>query len=206
MSEVTGHFEILGTPIEGLSVVVRKPLVDDRGYLERLYCDTELEGVIQGGRVSQINRTWTARRGTVRGIHYQRPPHAEIKLVSCLRGEVFDVAVDLRVDSPTFLRWHAEVLSADNHRAMAIPAGFAHGFQALTDDCEMLYLHTAAYEPAAEAGLHVLDPRLAISWPLPLEGLSPRDAAHAPIGAGFAGVRVAVPDGEIPMESSGRLP
>ncbi|MBU2601977.1 MAG: dTDP-4-dehydrorhamnose 3,5-epimerase family protein [Actinobacteria bacterium] len=185
---MSARFDIHETPLAGLVVVERKPLGDERGYLERLFCEEELATLIGGGRVVQVNRTWTAGRGTVRGLHYQRPPHAEIKFVSCLRGEVFDVAVDLRAGSPTFLRWHSEVLSAAGHRTLVIPAGFAHGFQALSDDCEMLYLHTAAYEPAAEAGLHVQDPRLAIAWPLPVEGLSPRDAAHPPIDADFAGV------------------
>ena len=97
----------------------------------------------------------TASRGTVRGMHFQHPPHAETKFVSCLRGEVFDVAVDLRNGSPTFLHWHAEILSADNHRTLVIPEGFAHGFQTLSDDCEMLYFHTAAYNPEAEGGLNV---------------------------------------------------
>lgn len=98
-------------------------------------------------------------------MHFQRTPHAEMKLVSCVRGLVFDVAVDLRRGSPTFLRWHSELLSADNHKTLVIPEGFAHGFQTLTDDCEMLYLHTTAYAPDAEAGLNPQDARLAIAWP-----------------------------------------
>jgi dTDP-4-dehydrorhamnose 3,5-epimerase len=201
---VTAHFDILGTPLAGLAVVERKPVGDERGYLERLYCEEELGPLMASARVLQINRTFTARRGTVRGLHFQRPPHAEAKLVSCLRGEVFDVAVDLRVGSPTFLLWHAEVLSAANRRTLVIPAGFAHGLQALCDECEMLYLHTAAYEPAAEAGLHVLDPRLAISWPLPVEGLSPRDSHHPPIGLDFAGVRVEASSDDSPAAASRR--
>jgi dTDP-4-dehydrorhamnose 3,5-epimerase len=121
-------------------------------------------------------------------MHFQHPPHAETKLVSCLRGEVFDVAVDLRHNSPTFLRWHAERLSADNHKTLVIPEGFAHGFQTLTDDCEMLYFHTAAYQPGAEGGLNAQDPRLAIEWPLPVVGLSPRDAVYQFLGEDFSGV------------------
>jgi len=187
---VSERFDILETPLPGLTLVIRKPIGDERGYLERLFCEEELRAVIEDGRVVQINRTLTARRGTVRGLHFQHPPHAEIKHVSCLRGEVFDVAVDLRAGSPTFLRWHGEVLSADNHRSVVVPEGFAHGFQALTDDCELLYLHTAAYEASAEAGLHVQDPRLTIEWPLPVEGLSPRDAAHPLVGSDFVGVVV----------------
>ncbi len=96
---------------------------------------------------------------------------------TCLRGEVFDVAVDLRDNSPTFLRWHAEVLSAENHKTLVIPEGFAHGFQTLADDCEMLYFHTAAYHASAEDGLNALDPGLAIKWPLDVDVLSDRDRA-----------------------------
>jgi dTDP-4-dehydrorhamnose 3,5-epimerase len=173
------RFDILATSFAGLRVLQRKPVGDSRGYLERLFCNDELQALAPGKPIVQINRTVTAGRGTVRGMHYQRPPHAETKFVSCLRGEVFDVALDLRHDSPTFLRWHAEVLSADNHKTLVIPEGFAHGFQTLTDDCEMLYLHTAAYQPRAEGGLHAQDPRLAIKWPLGVAVLSERDAAHA---------------------------
>jgi len=130
----------------------------------------------------------TARKGTVRGMHFQRPPHAEMKLVSCVRGEVFDVAVDLRRGSPTFLRWHAERLSADNNRALLIPQGFAHGFQALTDDAELIYCHSAAYDAASEGGLNPRDPRLAIAWPLPITELSARDAQAAMLDAAFTGM------------------
>jgi dTDP-4-dehydrorhamnose 3,5-epimerase len=185
---MSSRFRILGTSLAGLHILQRKPIGDSRGYLERLFCADELRALAPGRHIAQINHTLTANRGTVRGMHFQLPPHAEIKFVSCLRGEVFDVAVDLRDNSPTFLRWHAEVLSADNHKSLVIPEGFAHGFQTLTDDCEMLYFHTAAHEPSAEGGLNAQDPRLAIEWPLPVAGLSPRDAAHPLLGDDFTGL------------------
>jgi dTDP-4-dehydrorhamnose 3,5-epimerase len=185
---MSARFDIMDTPLSGLRVLQRKPIGDSRGYLERLFCAEELQALVPGKHIAQINHTLTASRGTVRGMHFQHPPHAEIKFVSCLRGEVFDVAVDLRHNSPTFLRWHAELLSADNHRTLVIPEGFAHGFQTLTDDCEMLYFHTAAYQPGAEDGLNALDPRLAIQWPLPVAGLSPRDVAHPLLNGDFIGV------------------
>lgn len=185
---MTSRFELCGTPLSGLTVLVRKPLGDSRGYLERMFCVDELSEQLGGRGVAQINRTRTANRSTVRGMHFQHPPHAETKFVSCLRGEVFDVAVDLRRDSPTFLSWHGEILSADNHRTLVIPEGFAHGFQTLADDCEMLYFHTAAYHAAAEGGLHPRDPRLDIAWPLPVAGLSARDAGHPFLNASFAGI------------------
>lgn len=187
---MSGRFDILATPIDGLRVLQRKPIGDSRGYLERLFCMDELQTLLAGRRIEQVNHTLTSSRGTVRGLHFQHPPHAETKFVHCLRGEVFDVAVDLRRGSPTFLRWHAEVLSAGNHRTFVIPEGFAHGFQALSDECEMLYFHTAPYRQDAEDGLHPQDPRLAIDWPLPVAGLSPRDRAHRPVGAAFLGIAV----------------
>jgi len=176
------------TPLSGLKRVRRLPLGDARGFLVRLFCADELRDAGWRVPVAQINQTRTRERGSVRGMHYQRPPHAETKLVHCLRGEVFDVAVDLRRGSPTFLRWHAERLSEENGVALLIPAGFAHGLQTLAGDVDMLYCHSAAYAPAAEAGLHPRDPRLAIDWPLPIAALSPRDDAHAFVGADFDGV------------------
>ena len=170
------RFDLLETALAGLFVIQRKPLADSRGYLERLYCTAEFHELTGGRPIVQINHTLTVRCGAVRGMHYQRPPHAELKFVSCLRGSVFDVAVDLRRDSPTFLHWHAEILSADNHKTLAIPEGFAHGFQTLTGDCEMLYFHTTPFHPEAEGGLNALDPRLAIAWPEAVTELSPRDA------------------------------
>lgn len=182
------RFVIRDTPLAGLRVLLRQPLGDQRGYLERMYCADELEALVEGRSVVQINHTYTFAKGTVRGMHYQLPPHAETKFVSCLRGEVFDVAVDLRAGSPTFLQWHAELLSAENHKTLVIPEGFAHGFQTLSEDCEMLYFHTKAYEPTAERGLSATDPHMQIQWPLPVGGLSPRDLAHSPLDATFTGI------------------
>jgi dTDP-4-dehydrorhamnose 3,5-epimerase len=184
---MSDRFEGLPTPLAGLTLLQRHPLSDQRGYLERLYCESELQPWLPGVRVAQANRTFTIGRGTVRGMHWQAAPHAEIKIISCLRGSVFDVAVDVRRGSPTFLRWHAEILSAENHRSFLLAEGFAHGFQTLTDDCEMLYFHSAAYAPRAERGLHPQDPRLGIGWPLPIAELSQRDGAHPLLGADFLG-------------------
>jgi dTDP-4-dehydrorhamnose 3,5-epimerase len=182
------RFEIAETPLRGLMRLVRKPLGDARGFLERMFCSAELQTVLVGRSIAQINHTLTARRGTVRGLHFQLPPHAETKVVSCLRGEVFDVAVDLRRGSSTFLRWHAQILSAANHTTLVIPEGFAHGFQTLTDDCEMLYFHTAAFQPAAESGLSATDPRIAVRWPEPITDTSLRDASHPLLTAEFVGI------------------
>ena len=185
---MTARFETLDTAIAGLKVILRKPVADERGRLERLFCAQELGALMAGRTIAQVNHTVTAKAGTVRGMHFQHAPHAELKIVTCLRGEVFDVAVDLRRDSPTLLRWHGEVLRPDNQKALLIPEGFAHGFQALSDGCELLYFHSAAYAPEAEGGLHPEDPRLAIRWPRAVAALSPRDAAHRLLGADFGGI------------------
>lgn len=175
---MSSRFDIRPTPIADLLVLRRKPIGDSRGFLERLYCANDLSNLIGPRSILQINRTFTSLRGTLRGLHYQHPPHAEMKLVTCLRGEVLDIALDLRPDSPTFGKWHAEKLGAEHGLTLAIPEGFAHGFQTLTEDCEMLYFHTARHHPPAEAGIDPLDPALAIPWPLPAAEMSERDRSH----------------------------
>ena len=184
------QFTISNLPLAGLKQVTRQSIGDIRGSFARIFCAEQLLAAGWHSPVQQINHAATATRGTVRGLHYQNPPHAEMKLVTCLRGEVWDVVVDVRAGSPTFLQWHGTVLSAENKAALLIPEGFAHGFQALTDSVELLYCHSAAYAPAAEGGLHPLDERLAIAWPLPLGLLSGRDTAHAWVTPEFKGIEL----------------
>ncbi len=184
------RFDCIDTSLLGLKVVQRKPIEDSRGFLSRFFCVTEFNAYGFNKPISQINQTLTRQKGAVRGLHYQQPPHAEIKLVSCLRGEVFDVAVDLRKNSPTFLRWHGEVLSENNQRSLLIPEGFAHGFQTLTEDCELIYLHSAPYVKDAEAALNVTDPKIGIVWPLNITELSERDRLHSMITLDFEGIVV----------------
>jgi dTDP-4-dehydrorhamnose 3,5-epimerase len=181
---------ILKTPILGLVVVETTPHLDSRGAFARLYCEHELTSLIGQRRIVQINHSRTATTGAVRGLHYQHLPHAEMKLVRCLKGLVWDVAVDLRPDSPTFLRWHAEELTPTKTRMMVIPEGFAHGFQALEPESELLYMHTAFFTPSAEGGLRHDDPRLAINWPLAVTDLSARDVLHPLIDSNFPGIRL----------------
>jgi len=184
------RFEIIETPIAGLAIIQRKPIGDSRGYLERIFCAEELQKLIPNKHIAQINRTLTAKRGALRGMHFQHPPRAEAKFVSCLRGEVFDVAVDLRKGSPTFLQWYGTSLSTDSHRTLFIPEGFAHGFQTMTEDCELLYFHTAAYHAEAEGGLNAQDPLIAIHWPAAISEMSPRDASHPMLTSDFTGLTV----------------
>ena len=170
-------------PLPGLCLVTRRSHADDRGSFARLWSADDLaESGFPNGPV-QVNHSITRARGTIRGLHYQRPPHMETRLVSCIRGEIFDVAVDLRPESPTFGRWHAERLSPENGRGLLIPEGFAHGFQTLTDNCEIVYCHSKPYAAEAETGVAFDDPALAIAWPLPPTVLSDRDRSLAPLAA-----------------------
>ncbi len=187
---MTARFDLLNTSLEGLTLLQRKPQGDHRGYLERLFCTQELSTLLNGRAIAQINHTLTEKKGTVRGMHYQNPPHAETKFVSCIRGEVFDVAIDLRKESPTFLQYHAEILTAQNHKTIVIPEGLAHGFQTLTQDCEMLYFHTKEYAPSAEGALNVVDPQINIQWPLHISEISERDQNHPFVDKGFEGMTV----------------
>lgn len=172
------RFLVKDLPLSGLKAIERKPIEDERGFLCRIFCEAELAQVGWQKPISQINQTLTQKKGTVRGLHFQHPPNCEIKLVSCLRGMVWDVVVDVRANSPTFLKWYAVELSEKNNTALLIPEGFAHGFQALSDGCELLYLHSTAHLPSAEDALNPRDPCLAINWPLHISTISLRDSAH----------------------------
>lgn len=170
-------------PLEGLHRLHRTANNDERGSFERLFCNSDLIDVLpESFQIAQANRSFTSARGTIRGLHFQRPPFSEIKLLSCLRGEIFDVTVDLRPESPTFMRWHGEILNQNDPTSLLIPQGFAHGFQTLSDDCELIYFHSTPWCRMAEGGLNPLDQRLDISWPLPLTKISDRDRRHPMIG------------------------
>lgn len=183
------RFRFHPTPISGLIVIERTRIQDSRGFLSRFFCMETLQPLGMKP-IQQINQTLTKKAGAIRGLHFQHPPESEIKIVSCLHGRILDVAVDLRADSPTFLTWYATELSADNNLSLYIPEGFAHGFQTLTEDCELLYLHTANYSPTHEAGLNPLDPKLAIHWPIPVAEISARDQAHPMLDSDFKGIKV----------------
>jgi dTDP-4-dehydrorhamnose 3,5-epimerase len=186
----SNRFDFHPTPLEGLCVVQRKPIEDQRGFFCRFYCGEEFQTVGLKKPIVQINHTHTVKKGAVRGLHFQYPPHTECKVVSCLRGEVLDVAVDIRKGSPTFLCWHGEILSAANQRSLLIPEGFAHGFQTLTEDCELIYLHSKSYHPQAEDALNLADPKIGIIWPIPITDISARDLHHSFIIDKFEGVQI----------------
>ncbi len=169
--------------LQGLLIIGRQPMHDERGFFSRFFCREEFAALGCDFSTAQINHTLTHQEGAIRGMHFQRAPHEETKFVSCIAGAVFDVAVDIRPDSPTYLKWHGEVLSAENATSLLIPAGFAHGFQTLTADCQLIYLHDKPYAPGFEGGLNALDPRLAIAWPQPAGQMSERDKGFAMIDA-----------------------
>lgn len=172
----------------GLVVAESKPFKDERGAFARLFCEQELSSVIGERKIVQINHSYTAAVGAVRGLHFQYAPHAEMKLVRCLKGKVWDVVVDLRPQSPSFKRWYAQELSQQNAHMMVIPEGFAHGFQVLEAGAELVYLHTAFYKPESECGVRHDDPELGIVWPLPVTDISARDSNHAYIDSNFRGI------------------
>ena len=184
------QFSTLDTPLEGLKIIERKTFGDTRGFLSRIFCAEQLQSAGWTKPISQINQTLTKKKGTVRGLHFQNAPYSEMKLVSCLQGEIYDIAVDIRRNSPTFLKWYAQRLSSENCRALLIPEGFAHGFQTLSDDCELIYLHTAPYVREVEAGIHPKDPCLSIQWPLDFYEMSERDSTQPFLNTLFRGIEV----------------
>lgn len=184
------RFDCINTAIESLKVIQRKSMQDNRGFLSRFYCAEEFSAIGMSKPIVQINHTLTHQKGAVRGLHFQYPPFAETKIVSCIKGEILDIAVDIRQGSPTFLKWHAEVLSEQNQRSLMIPEGFAHGFQTLSENCELIYLHTAVYHQPSEGALNINDPIIGIQLPLEIKDLSERDRTHPMIKDDFLGITV----------------
>lgn len=182
--------KIKNTNIADLKVVEAEPNKDDRGVFARLFCERELADLIGPRNILQINYSCTKMVGVIRGLHFQYPPHAEMKLIRCIKGRVWDVAVDLRKGSPTFLRWYAEELTSTNAHMMIIPEGFAHGFQVLEPNSELLYLHTAFFASGFEGGIRFDDPLLGIDWPLAVSDLSQRDQNHPMMKTDFYGIDI----------------
>lgn len=180
--------KIHSTPIADLIVVESEAFRDSRGAFSRMFCEEELSSVIAPRKIVQINHSCTQSVGVVRGMHFQRAPYAEMKLVRCLKGRVWDVAVDLRPSSLCYMRWYAQELSPENAYMMVIPEGFAHGFQVLEAGSELLYLHTNFYNSESEGGVRHDDPELGIAWPLPVTDISRRDFSHAYIDSRFTGI------------------
>ena len=176
------------TPLKGSYVIDLQPFADERGWFARTYCKNEFSSIGHTKAWVQMNHSFTSKKATIRGMHYQLPPFSEIKLVRCIAGAVYDVIIDLRKGSSTFLNYFGVELSATNKKMIYIPEGFAHGFQTLTDDCELIYHHAQFYEPGVEAGLLYNETNINIEWPLPMLTLSERDLSHPPIADHFKGI------------------
>ena len=166
--------------IHGARIIDLERVSDERGFFARSWCRSELSAQGLDVDIAQESLSYTARRGTIRGLHFQRPPFAETKIVRCSRGAIFDVALDLRVGSPTFLEWQGIELTAENRRAFYVPMGCAHGFQSLSDDTEVFYQITRFHEAQAASGYRYDDPAFAIAWPLPVSLVGERDLAWPP--------------------------
>ncbi|MCT7990068.1 dTDP-4-dehydrorhamnose 3,5-epimerase family protein [Laspinema olomoucense] len=180
--------KIVFTPIQDVYLVETTPFQDERGVFYRAFCDREIDALLQGETICQVNVSRTEAAGAIPGMHFQYPPHAEMKLIRCLKGRVWDVAVNLRTDSSTFLQWDQAELSADNAYMMVIPQGFAHGFQVLEPGSELLYLHTAYYEPQSDGAIRYSDPKLNIPWPLKVRDVSDGDSSHPLLSEDFRGI------------------
>jgi dTDP-4-dehydrorhamnose 3,5-epimerase len=176
--------------LEGSFSIDLSPYEDERGRFTRILCMRELASIGHDKKIVQVNCSFTKKKGAIRGMHFQYPPRAEIKMVTCLHGRVFDVIIDIRQGSPTFLQWAGMELSETNHRAVYIPEGFAHGFQTLEDNCELIYFHTEFYDKNAEGGLRYNDERIGIVWPLPPSDISDKDRSHKSLTEGFKGISV----------------
>jgi dTDP-4-dehydrorhamnose 3,5-epimerase len=180
--------KIIETQIAGLKVIKSDFFQDSRGLFSRFFCAKELELILNDRKIVQINSSITNNVGAIRGMHYQNNPCSEMKIIRCLKGRIYDVAVDLRKDSPTFLKWQGIELTPESNLAYAIPEGFAHGFQVLEEGSHLLYLHTAFYSPELEGAVRFDDPKINISWPLNPTGLSEKDKSHTYINEEFEGI------------------
>ncbi|GBU23469.1 dTDP-4-dehydrorhamnose 3,5-epimerase [Fibrobacteria bacterium R8-3-H12] len=174
--------------ISAVKIITPVPFVDERGSFARIFCVRELAEALNGKNIEQINYSSTKIKGSIRGMHFQKPPHSEIKIVRCTKGSIFDVAVDLRKNSPTFLKWHGEILSEQNGKMLLVPEGFAHGFQTLENNVEMIYSITASYCKESEGSIRFDEPLASIEWKLPPAVLSQKDLSVAFLDGGFRGI------------------
>lgn len=176
------------TPLHGAYLIDLERRGDDRGFFARFFCEGELAAQGLENRVAQVNTSFSAKKGTLRGLHYQLPGSAEVKIVRCLRGALWDAIVDLRPDRPTFRRWFGARLDAENRTMMYVPRGFAHAILTLTDDVEALYLVSDSYAPQFERGVRWDDPAIGVEWPIAPAEISPKDAAWPDLEPAFHGL------------------
>ena len=183
-----GKLTIHETPMNGLYVVETEPFVDHRGAFARGYCEEELAEVISERRIKNVNISRTAKAGSIHGMYFQRPPHAEMGMVRCIKGRGFDVTIDLQKKAETYLKWYGVELSETNMKLFGIPEGFAHGFQTSENNVEMHYLHTEFYNKTSEGAIRYNDPSVSIQWPKVITEVSEKDASYPYIDGTFSGV------------------
>ena len=176
------------TTIDGLFIIHFQAIGDSRGWFARTYCKKEFEKIGFKKEWVQFNHSFTSKKGTLRGMHYQLPPYSEAKLIRCISGAVYDVSLDLRKDSPTFLKWFGVELSAENKKMILIPEGFAHGFLTLAEDSELIYNHSEFYTPDSEGAVRYDDPLVNIHWPLEVLNISEKDSKHPYLTTDFKGI------------------
>jgi dTDP-4-dehydrorhamnose 3,5-epimerase len=177
------------TSLQGSYLIKLQPILDERGFFVRTFCKKEFEVIGHEKEFVQMNQSYNKLKGTLRGMHYQLPPHQEIKLVRCISGSVYDVIIDMRKDSPTYLQYFGTELSAENFCMMYVPEGFAHGFQTLADHTSLVYHHTAVFAPGSEAGLRFDDQRIGINWPMPVACISEKDQQYPYMAESFNGIQ-----------------
>jgi dTDP-4-dehydrorhamnose 3,5-epimerase len=182
--------EFIKTPFSGLYVIKHKILQDDRGLFSRLFCKNEFSEIGFNKEFVQSNYSFNLIKGTIRGMHFQIPPFAETKLIRCIQGEVYDVAVDLRKGSLTYLNYFGIKLTELNMHSVLIPEGFAHGFQTLQDNSALLYHHSQFYTSEADSGMRFDDPILNIKWELPPTMVSDKDKSYKFINSNFKGISI----------------
>jgi dTDP-4-dehydrorhamnose 3,5-epimerase len=180
----------LRTQIYGCRLIQQSASFDHRGSFYKLYSQTQMESLGLNFNVAQINLSITKEAGTIRGMHYQKTPHNEIKLVRCIRGKIFDVVIDIRRNSPTYLDHQSFFLDEFSNSVLLVPAGCAHGFQVIEGPAEVIYAHSEDYKPEFEAGINPSDPRIDIEWPLKPRNISERDSSFIPITGSFCGVEL----------------
>jgi len=182
------RFNIIEEPFEGLKILKLKPINDDRGFFQRLFCSEDFKELGLEKNIVNINHSLTKKKGMIRGLHFQHFPAKEIKIIKCIKGEILDVVVDIRKNSPTFLKSYSVELKEDNDLMIYVPEGFAHGFQSLKDNSEIIYFVTSSYSMKLESGLNPFDPRLGITWPLKCSYISEKDKKHPFLETDFIGI------------------
>ncbi|MEA2018523.1 MAG: dTDP-4-dehydrorhamnose 3,5-epimerase family protein [Campylobacterota bacterium] len=181
---------IINTYLDGLNIIEPNIYEDERGEFGRVFCEDELSYIFKENNIKQVNHSITHKKGSVRGLHFQYSPNCEIKLIKCIKGKIIDIVVDIRKDSITFLKSFSVELSAENKKMILIPKGFAHGFQTIEDDTELIYFHSEIYSPENEGAISIFDPKLDIIFPLKVSDISDKDKSHKYLDNYFKGIKI----------------